>query len=75
MRSGTSHPYLRGAEQKAVSLCHCVTVRLGSSGAIMSGASGAYPQKIKRKRYSTESGVMDRDDGKSGADGAGDRAW
>ena len=25
----------------------------------MSGASGAYPQKIKRKRYSTESGVMD----------------
>ena len=26
----------------------------------MSGASGAYPQKIKRKRYSTESGVMDR---------------
>ena len=23
----------------------------------MSGASGAYPQKIKRKRYSTESGV------------------
>ena len=25
----------------------------------MAGASGAYPQKIKRKRYSTESGVMD----------------
>ena len=25
----------------------------------MSGASGEYPQKIKRKRYSTESGVMD----------------
>ena len=25
----------------------------------MSGASGAYPQKMKRKRYSTESGVMD----------------
>jgi hypothetical protein len=25
----------------------------------MSGASGAYPQKIKRKRCSTESGVMD----------------
>ena len=25
----------------------------------MSGASGAYPQKIKRKRDSTESGVMD----------------
>ena len=25
----------------------------------MSGASGAYPQKTKRKRYSTESGVMD----------------
>ena len=27
----------------------------------MSRASGAYPQKIKRKRSSTESGVMDRD--------------
>jgi hypothetical protein len=24
----------------------------------MSGASGVYPQKTKRKRYSTESGVM-----------------
>ena len=24
-------------------------------------ASGAYPQKMKRNRYSTESGVMDRD--------------
>ena len=27
----------------------------------MSGNSGAYPQKMKRKRRSTESGVMDRD--------------
>ena len=25
----------------------------------MSGASGAYPQKMKRKRYSMVSGVMD----------------